>query len=87
MSGNVVSGIQGRGKGELLYVPYNTDANIVKYLWNENMETFVFFKNSKGSNDFNQGNSTNSSPNSVVVSLDTIGRLQVVHICNPRSPS
>ena len=35
MNGRVVSDIQTRAEGERLYVRYNTDANIVKYLWYE----------------------------------------------------
>ena len=33
MSGHVVLDIQTWAKGETLYVQYNTDVNIVKYLW------------------------------------------------------
>ena len=39
--GRVVSDIQTRAEGQMLYVRYNTDTDIVKYLWYEWMRTLL----------------------------------------------
>ena len=39
--GRVVSDIQTRAEGQMLYVRYNTDTDIVKYLWYEWMQTLL----------------------------------------------
>ena len=80
MSGGVVSDVQAQTEDEWLYVWYNTDANIVKCLWNECMWAFVFFKNGTDSNHFSRKNRTRSCIKSVVVSLDT--KRMVYHIYN-----
>lgn len=48
-----------------LYIRYNTAANVVNNLFNENMQTFAFFRNTEYSNDFNWENSIKSSQKAV----------------------
>ena len=48
----VASEIQSLALGSCLYIRCNTNANIVKCLWHEYIQTFVFFKNGKDFNDF-----------------------------------
>ena len=41
MSGRVVSDIQTRAEGDSLYIPYNTDANVVNNLKNDSSYKFI----------------------------------------------
>ena len=45
-------------KWVVVYSIQHTDADVVNNLQNENMETFVLFKNGEDSNDFSRESST-----------------------------